>query len=390
VILFLAQVSSEPALSVEAIIITIAAILAVGVLIFGWIRFLRSRRRPSAEFYIQALRELIRGDREAALGHLKTVVARDTDNIDAYLRLGDILREGNEAGKALQIHRQLTVRGNLSPDDRKDLLKSLALDYLRIGRTDRAVASIEELLSIDRKNLWALEHLVELHEREERWDQALAVRERIFKITGSRDDGLLALYEVRQGDQLASRGEYHKARMKYKDAIRRDRRCAAAYLGLGDAYQQDDRLDEAVESWKGLVKAAPQKAYLAFQRLEKALFEQGKFGEMARLYRELLVQDKDNTKAIIALARIQEKKGDLQEALETCRQALQIQPDDLAAGQLMLTIYQQMGEHEKIADLLQEMVIRAPEEYVCHHCGYRSTEPLWNCPRCHRWRTFDL
>jgi len=388
--LFLAQVSSRPVLSLETALIVIAVIVAVGLVTFGLIRFHRSRRRSSAENYIQALRELIRGDQEAALRHLKMVVAQDTGNIDAYLRLGDILRERKEAGKALQIHRQLTVRGELSVEDRKDLLKSLTLDYLHIGRADRAVSTMEELLSIDRKNLWALEHLVQLHEGEEQWEEALSVRERIYKITGQKDNGLLALYEVQRGRQLMSGKQYHKARLKYKDAIRRDQRCAAAYLGLGDAYQEEGRLDDAVESWKQLVTNVPQQAYLAFERLEKTLFEQGKFGEMAKLYRDLLDRDPDNTMAIVALANIQEKKGDLQQALETCRRAVQIQPNDLTARQLMVSIYQQMGAHQEIADLLQEMTFHSSREYICHHCGYRSRQPLWHCPQCHHWRTFDL
>ena len=389
-ILFLAQSSSRTTPSIEFILIAIVAVIALGLVIYGLIRYRHSRRRSSAENYIRALRELIRGDQAAALGHLKLVVASDTDNIDAYLRLGDILRENHEAGKALQIHRQLTVRRDLSPGDRKDLLKSLTLDYVAVGRLDRAVSTLEELLSIDRKNLWALERLVRIHEQEERWEQALTVRERIFRITGQKDDTLLALYEVQQGDQLVSRKQYHKARLKYKDAIRRDRRCAAAHLGLGDAYQKEDRLDEAVESWKQLFKEVPQKAYLAFERLEKTLFDQGKFGEMAKLYRDLLDKDHDNTRALIALANIQEKKGDLQEALETCRQALQIQPQDLAARQLMVSIYQQMGDHREITALLREMVLHSPEEYLCCNCGYLSREPLWRCPQCHSWRTFDL
>jgi len=390
VILFLAQVSSRPVFSLETAVIVLAVILALGLAVYGLSRFRRSRRRSSAESYIRALRELIRGDQEGALRHLKAVVAGDTDNIDAYIRLGDILREQKEPNRALQIHRQLTVRGDLTPDDRKDLLKSLVLDYLQLDRADRAISTIEELLSLDRKNLWALERLVQLHEQEEQWEQALSVQERIFKITGRRDNALLALYEVQQGDQLVSGENYHKARLKYKDAIRRDRRCAAAYLGLGDAYQQEGRLDEAVESWKQLFSAVPQRAHLVFRRLEKTLFEQGKFGEMANLYRKLLDQDKDNVRALTALANIQEKKGDIQEAFETCRQALQIQPDDLAAHQLMVSMYQQMGAHQEIAALLQELVLHSPEEYVCQNCGYLSKKPLWRCPQCHRWRTFDL
>ncbi len=389
-ILFLAQISSKPVVSTEALAIIILTVVVLGLAVFVLIRFRRFRRRSAAESYVEALRELIRGDQQGALRHLKMVVARETGNIDAYLRLGDILRERGEVNRALQIHRQLTVRGDLKTGDRKDLLKSLTLDYLEIGRTDRASAELEELLSIDRKDLWALEQLVGLHEQQGRWAQALIVRENIFKITDQRDDALLALYEVQMGHQLISQKQYHKARLKYKDAIRRYRHCAAAYLGLGDAYQQEGHLDEAVDSWKQLFKIVPAKAYLVFKRLEKTLFEQGKFGEMTRLYRELLERDQDNIKALIALANIQEKKGDLREALETCRKALQIQPDSLTLGKLMITIYGQMGAHEEISALLEDMNLRSPEEFICQQCGYRSRQPLWRCPQCQQWRTFDL
>ena len=28
------------------------------------------------------------------------------------------------------------------------------------------------------------------------------------------------------------------------------------------------------------------------------------------------------------------------------------------------------------------------EPHVCLHCRYRTTEPAWRCPHCHRWDTF--
>jgi lipopolysaccharide biosynthesis regulator YciM len=389
-ILFLAQASPHPVVSTEIIVAAILAVVIIGLIAVGFFRFRRSRRKSSTDYYIQALRELIRGDQEGAIGNLKMVVTRDTGNIDAYLRLGDILRDRGEINKALQLHRQLTVRSDLSADDRKDLLKSLTLDYLQSDRMDQAIATLEDLLSLDRKNLWALDQLVGLHERRGRWAKALSVRETMDKLTDQRDDALLALYEVHMGHQLLSQQHYHKARLKYKDALRRDRRCVAAYLGLGDAYEQEGRLDEAVESWKQLITAVPQKAYLVFDRLKKTLFDQGRFGEMVRIYRELLEQDADNVKALKALAEIQEKKGDFQDAIENCRKVLHIQPDNLAARQLMIKIYGQMGAQDKIAALLQDMVVQFPEEFVCQQCGYRSRKPLWRCPQCHSWRTFDL
>ena len=87
-------------------LICVAAILIVAILLIA--RYRRSQRFRSAGSYMEALKDLIRGDEESAFRHLKRVVKEDTANIDAYLKLGDIFRRKGEVVRALQIHRQLT------------------------------------------------------------------------------------------------------------------------------------------------------------------------------------------------------------------------------------------------------------------------------------------
>jgi len=166
-----------------------AAVIAV-LATMHVIRHQRSRQRKYAGFYVNALRELIRGDEDSAFQHLKVVVTRDIGNIDAYLKLGDIFRRRGELNKALQIHRQLTVRNDLNPSDRMELMKSLTLDYVSNEKWDRAVATLQELLSQDKRNLWGLHQLLELHERLGQWDHALDVQETIMKITGQKEAGI--------------------------------------------------------------------------------------------------------------------------------------------------------------------------------------------------------
>ena len=52
-------------------------------------------------FYQESLNLLLEGRREEALTKLKKAVRETPDNVDAWLTLGDLLREKEEVGKAI-------------------------------------------------------------------------------------------------------------------------------------------------------------------------------------------------------------------------------------------------------------------------------------------------
>jgi len=375
------------------IVVCVAAVSALSLAIALWARHRRSQRLQSASLYVEALKELIKGREESAFRYLRRVVAEDTNNVDAYMKLGDIFRRRGEPAKALKIHRQLSVRADLSATDRLELLKSLAQDYMESGKGDKAISTLEELISQNRKDIWAYQQLLRQYENRGDWARALSIQETVFKINGQKDNALLALYETQIGHQWVAKKEYHKARQKYKDALRRDRACVPAYLGLGDAYRQENRLSDAIECWKDLLTNVPEKASLAFGRLEKALYEKGHFSEVVGLYRDLLERDPKNLRALLALAVIYEKKGDIDEAIRACESALQVEPTSAAARQFLVKFHQLKGDQEKAMEnleMLSSLAEPTRHTFVCQNCRYESSEPLWHCPQCGRWRTFNL
>ncbi|MEW5994737.1 MAG: tetratricopeptide repeat protein, partial [Candidatus Zixiibacteriota bacterium] len=84
-------------------------LLAVSFAFFlAWERFTRREKKPLSSLYVEALRDLLDGKRVAAFSKLRQVVTEDSNNLDAYLRLGQILRENKKPDRALQVHRDLT------------------------------------------------------------------------------------------------------------------------------------------------------------------------------------------------------------------------------------------------------------------------------------------
>ena len=89
-------------------------------------RIISGGKKPESTIYLDALRDLLDGRQEAAFTKLRQVVAEDANNLDAYLRLGRILRENNQPQRALQVHKDLTLRSGLSKPERGAILREIA------------------------------------------------------------------------------------------------------------------------------------------------------------------------------------------------------------------------------------------------------------------------
>ena len=82
---------------------------------------------------------LVRGDSDNAIRLLRDVVKQDTNHLDAYLQLGDILREQGNSQNAIKIHQSLTVRPGLDEKLQIQIHQSLAQDYLSINDVCSAI-----------------------------------------------------------------------------------------------------------------------------------------------------------------------------------------------------------------------------------------------------------
>ena len=68
-----------------------------------------TKKKDSNKLYTEALEALVQGDIGNAVFKLKDLVRIDTNNIRAYLRLGDIFRENLKVDQALKIHQSLIL-----------------------------------------------------------------------------------------------------------------------------------------------------------------------------------------------------------------------------------------------------------------------------------------
>jgi lipopolysaccharide biosynthesis regulator YciM len=370
------------------------SVLVVGGLLAGvgyaaWVLSRDAAPPPPKEEtpYQRGLNALLSGDREEALRAFAASVQADSDNVDAYIHLGNLLRERGEGQRAYVIHRELLVRAGHTAAQERAAREALVLDLIALGRAEQAVTEARELRDLDRKEPGALKLLLRAHEAARDWDRAYETRSEIARASGERDPDGLARYRSAVGEILLREGKLEGAKRQFQAALRLTRVEPAALLRLGDIYYETHHVERASVLWRALAEAHPSFSHLVLERLEASYFENGRFSEVGQAYEEMLARNPRDARIHLALARMQMKKGDLIEAGRALNEALEIDPESVPARLLLAELHRRRGDLPRALDEMESLWRRMGngEVYVCATCGNHSEEYWSRCPHCFAW-----
>jgi lipopolysaccharide biosynthesis regulator YciM len=275
------------------------------------------------------------------------------------------------------------------------VLLCLGLDYKRGGFVDRALDAFNEVLRLDPKNEYALVNLQKLHEEQHQWTDAYDTRQRLNKLAATdrqpQNEAILAFLENEIGLEAMRRKDYIEAARRFRAAIDLDARAVPAYLNLGDVRMAEGNEKDAAAIWDTLIQVAPDRAYLAFDRLEKLAVRSGAPERFTRLCQRLIEDNPQDWRARLALSRHLTAAGHPQEALDLLFAALVQNPHALGIHQAIWRALGQLRHPASLVNRYSELTQHAVfylDPHVCMRCRYRSTELLWQCPHCHDWNTF--
>ncbi len=349
------------------------------------------KKLSADDLFMRGLNLLLDGNRNEALKYLTQSAEGDSENVEAFFHAGNILREQGKFERAERIHSELLIRPTLTPEFRKKVKLSLIRDYLAMKKFTKAESLILEAMKAV-KSLWLLEELLKIYENIREWDKAIDLKKEIDKWKGVSDDTQLALYYLESGKALmADNG--HAARLKFKEAIKNNPMLPWPYILISDTYFKESRAEDGLEYWSKLFDLLPSKAYLIFDKTEKYFYENGAYGEVGRIYSELIEREPENIDALLALSGYLFKRGDKEEALSYCRKALEINPNSREAySELLRQVVENVECDDQIRTLIREMLKMYPakKRFKCKACMHRTEIPHWRCNACGAWNPYDI
>jgi len=357
-------------------------------------RWIDRRRLRDTPHYMLGLNFLVDNQVDQAIEELTHAAASSGDALEIQMILGNLYRQKGQVGRAINVHQALLQRPNLTRLEHAYVLLCLGVDFRHGGFVDRAVEAFLEVLRLDPKNRYALVNLQKLYEEQHQWDDALALREQIARIDAGRrpdNQAILAFLHNEIGSVKAKQADVAAAAQAFETAVEVEPRTVPAYLNLGDLRERQGNLTAAVAAWEQLVQVAPDHAYLAFDRLERAYRTLNTPRRFIDLCHGVISRNPQDWRCRLALSRHYMSAGEPREAFELLLAALPHHPHGLAIHQAIWRALSELGLDRTLVRrytaLTQDAVFYL-DPHVCARCRYRSTELLWQCPQCHEWNTF--
>lgn len=358
-------------------------------------RWIDRRKARESPHFILGLNFLVANQLDRAIDELERAAKLQPEATEIEMILGNLYREKGQVGRAITIHQGLLQRPKLTKLEHAYVLLCLGIDYKRGGFVDRALEAFRGVLHFDERNPYAMVNLQKLHEEQHQWGDARDIREQLIAVTdpseAPRHQQILAFLENEMGLQALKQLDYAAAASHFEAAIDRDTRTVPAYLNLGDVRQLEGKPDLAAAAWEQAIRVSPERAYLAFARLEAARLAQHDSPRFQALCRRLIAASPQDWRARTALAQHLLAQGDGSEALDLLLEALSHNPHALtvhqAIWQALMAIDLDAAQVQRYVDMARQSTFYL-DPHVCRRCRYRSTELLWQCPHCHEWDSF--
>ena len=355
-------------------------------------RIVDRRRQRESPHYLLGLNFLGSNQTDLAIEELTKAAALLGDALEIQVILGNLCREKGQVGRAISIHQALLQRPSLRKLEQAHVLLCLGLDFKRGGFVDRALETFTEVLRLDPNNPHALANLERLHAEQHQWREAYDIRRSLAAAAGpdqqDRHQAILAFLEHALGVDALKRGDTADAEARFRAAIDLDSRVVPAYLDLGDIYLQRGGTADAITQWERAIGAVPERAYLAFDRLEAAYAGSGGADRFVALCRQLIDANPQDWRTRLALSRHLAAKGHSRAALDLLSDALAQNPHALTLHQAIWQVLSRLGFPRDLVERYMEQTRHAVfyrDPHVCLRCRYRTDELLWQCPHCHEW-----
>lgn len=371
--------------------IVLLVFLGAAFAILGLLLSLQRKRghKASRNYYIEALHALIEQRTDDALQLLMSAVRMGETSTDAYLQLGKLLGEKGQYERALQVHKSLMVRRDLSDDEQKSVIVAIAEDFDGLGRTAKAIQTLENL-SRRSKDPDIQLSLHKLHHRSGDYEKAFSCLRNVSRIDKSYERSMLAGYLASVAYDLIRAGERSEAGKFLERARKEYRNAASALYVSGRLAMHEDDLSEAAKQWQRLLETDIRYFDEVLPSLQKSLYESGRFQDLEKILTGLIERHPDEHSIPLALSSFYEKMGEKETAISILEEDASPGSNDPIAAARLASLYLQRGEDESALRILDSIGVNSDEPvlYQCKVCSHIADAPLSYCNSCSSFNTF--
>ncbi len=312
----------------------------------------------------------------------------DRDAAETHTALGNLYRRRGEFERAILIHQSIMERHDLDDELRGSAQFELARDYDAAGLLDRSESTFRELIKQGVRAEESYDALLQLHEREQDWLQAIKVALQCEIDTRKDLSHPVAHYYCELAEAALQSSDPTEAQSFLQLALKHWPECARAYVQLASIALAAEQYEEAIEYYdkvEGLDAALmPVIIEARFRALKGA-------GDVAALKAFVLrIQARKNAYSVIRTTRqviaelVSEQVADRFFKDQILKRPSLRGLRDWAHDQLALS---KPGERDKVQVIcnLLDQVMEDKPGFRCRSCGFQGNVMYWRCPGCAKW-----
>jgi len=295
--------------------------------------------------------QIAAGDTNGATVALQTVIRSEPNNAAAHYQLGVAFQKSGDMENAkVEWLNAVRIRPDLLEAQRS--LALLAMRQGDMGALESAAAQLIRLqpVSLEGYSLRAVSYINR--------QNFAAAEEDISKAIEINPQSHLGY--VQRGNLKFVQKQYGDASKAYQDALDRDPNSTDALRGLTNTFLAQNQVDKAIASANAQIAKSP--ANTSFYDLLGTILLRNKKdlnGAEAALHKSAEL-DKNNSDAVIKLGQVQAARGDIDQAIATCQQAVHYLPNAPQLYFLLGQLYDSKRDWTKAQDAYQKTLSLKP------------------------------
>ena len=362
--------------------------------------------------YAEGLDMLIMGKRKKAYKNFKLIIEKDSNNIKAYLYLGQVVRDGGNPNKALEIHQPLLYRKDINNYDKVELYKNLSLNYYRMKNMNQSINFAKKILMIEKFNDWSINHLIKLYKEIDDWANATEYLKILLEMNNNMNYAKLALYKVQEGRVLLKNNDFNLSREAFEEALNLNSDLNICYYFMGNAFADESNsiydsaielenevegslekneqsqklkvdaeniLAKAITMWGHFIENMPEYSWMILPTLKDALQALHRYDDIEKLLIQTENKNQNNIDIVSHLADFYANKGDIDKALKTINKALEKNQDSLIAQLKKLKIICLQNKESSLSVQIDKLIVSLlrDKRYLKYKQSYNDDNMRW-------------
>jgi lipopolysaccharide biosynthesis regulator YciM len=286
--------------------------------------------------------------------------------------------------KALNIDKTIYANEKLSKRGKFAILKSLLVDYVENGMYKTALNAIENNQRAFKNDEFLLSLAKDVSYRLGDFEKALGYNKKLLDLKNIKDHSELGYIAANMAQQALENEKYDIVKNLIKKGKKFNKNCESIYLAEAKLNYEQDNLSKAKSLFMKALNINPDIIdYISDDILN--VYAQN-YDDLIKDLNKVVKNNLYNPYIHIFLAKIYKKNENLEEAIEELHEAILYKPESHYILLLMLDVYIEMGDWEKVVEMKEEMKdLESSRKFVCKECGKRYHELTWYCDNCKSW-----